>query len=287
MRRVLSLAVPVLLAACSDGAADTGEGSSDDTADVPITGYAVDFSTDPSPPVAGQAAQFTETVTDQIGRPIEDLQQNHDRMVHTLFISADLSSFQHLHQEDFTAITADDLRNATFSFPVTLPMSGDYVVAFDYAHDNQFLQTVGALEATGSPAQGEQDLTVNTEADSDGIHGVLTWDVEPYAAYTAAWTVHLTDANGDVTDIVPWVGADAHAAIISSDLSIVTHTHAWFAGMDNMTPSMEMPHLYDGPDIPFQYVFDQPGTYKMWVQFARSDAPDTPHVLSFVFEVMP
>ena len=72
----------LLLAACSgDPAGDSG--AADDTADVPITGYAVDFSTDPTPPVAGEEAAFSLTVTDQIGRPIEDLQQTHERMVHS------------------------------------------------------------------------------------------------------------------------------------------------------------------------------------------------------------
>lgn len=52
-----------------------------------------------------------------------------------------------------------------------------------------------------------------------------------------------------------------------------------------MTPGMTMPHVYDGPDLPFHYTFPVSGTYKMWVQFVRASAPDTIYAVPFAFTI--
>jgi hypothetical protein len=275
-----------ILAACAGPSDDTA--ATDDTA-VEVTDYVVTYTTDPDPPVAGQEATFTESVRDQADRPIEDLQTAHERVIHTLFISTDLTSFQHLHQEDFEALTAENLRNSTFSFPVTFPMSGDYRVVYDFAHHDQYVTRQDWITVTGEPGQAaEPVLDYSTENGDRDVVATLTWDVEPYAGYEAAWTVHLTDTDGnDITDVTQWLGSDGHAAVVSADLAFTSHTHAWFPGMEDLTPGHPMPQLYEGPDIPFHYTFPTAGAYKMWVQFARTGAPDDPYVIDFSFDVAP
>jgi hypothetical protein len=277
------------LLACT-GRTDGGDTAVDTAPVEGVTGYDVEFTTDPTPAVAGEQATFTLRVLDQLGRPIEDLQQAHARMVHTLFISKDLVSFQHLHHEDFASLTADDLRTATYHFPVTFPMAGDYRVVFDFAHEDQYLTQDSWLTVAGAPAQStELALDYSTPRVVDDVTVALTWDVEPYAGYDSEWTVHVTDTatGADITDLVQWLGADAHAAVVSADLAYASHTHAWFPGMDGTPPGHDMPHLYDGPDLPFHFVFPTAGAYKMWVQFARAGAPDTPYVADFAFDVLP
>ena len=61
--------------------------------------------------------------------------------------------------------------------------------------------------------------------------------------------------------------------------------HAWFPGMDTMSPGMTMTPLYTGPTLPFHYLFPASGTWKGWFQFARSGRPDEPYVVPLVFEV--
>jgi hypothetical protein len=127
---------------------------------------------------------------------------------------------------------------------------------------------------------------LRTQVMVDDLTATLTWDVPAVAGYEAIWTVHLTDADGaPVTDVTPWLGADAHAAVVQADLSWVTHTHAWFPGMDSMAPGMEMPHQYNGPDLPFHYVMPAGGLYKMWVQVRREADPDHVYAFPFLFEV--
>jgi hypothetical protein len=281
----LALLVPVLaVVACTSADTDT---SGTETASEGVTGYQVAWSSDPAPMQAGAESQFTLQVQDQQGRAIDDLQQNHERMVHSIFVSADLGSLTHTHQEDYTPVTADNLRSSTFSFPLTLPVSGKYFVMFDYAHENSWLQSTDDIVVEGAPAQAATpDVTATTEAIDAGVHASLIWTSAPVASFEADWTIRLTDADGsDVDDIVPFLGADAHCILVNAETTWGSHTHAWFPDMSRMTPSMAMPHLYSGPEVPFAYTFPAGGTYKIWVQFQRESNPGYVYTMPFVFVV--
>ena len=270
----------LLLAGCKDP-----DETDTDTNVLPDV-YWVDWSIEPDPPVAGETGELTLAV--KLGdAPVQDLQQTHERMVHTLAISRDLESFQHVHQEDFEPVTADDLRTGTFHFPITFPAAGDTMVLFDYAAQNQYLRSSGWITVTGSPEQlAEPDLTPSAVATDRDIVATLVFDTEPAVGQECGFHVSLADEHGEpIGDVVQWLGADAHAAIVSNDLEYAGHTHAYVQGMENAPPSHEMPHLYDGPDIPLRYTFPASGTWKMWFQFAREADPDAEYTVPFVFVV--
>lgn len=271
----------IVLLACEEAAGPGGADSAE-----PVTGYDVVYSTDPSPPRAGEEAELTYTVVDQLGRPVEDLQLTHERMVHVVLVSRDLASFQHLHHEDYADLTADDLRAATFRFPVTFPAAGEVLAVFDFAHQGHYQSDQGWITVEGEPAQLDAPVVdLATEIDVADVHAALTWDIAPVAGYEAAFHLTLTDAGGDVTDLVPWLGADGHVVIASADLASVSHTHAWYPGMEDVPPGHDMEHLYDGPTLPFHLTFAAPGLHELWVQFARAGAPETPITAAFMVEV--
>lgn len=274
----------LLLLAC------VGPGESAAPGDSSVVGtgsYEVAWSTDPSPIMAGVESEFTTTITGPDGGPVGDLQQTHERMVHNVFVSEDLQSFQHVHMEDHTAISADDLRAATFHFPLVLPLSGRTRAAFDYAHLNQYLQTLDWIDVGGdAPQLGAPVVDDTTTRIVDDVVATIEWTVPAVAGFDAAFMIHLQDLDGnDITDVVPWLGADAHAFATTFDLAWVGHTHAWVPGMENAAPGHEMPHLYPGPDIELHTVYPLGGRHQMWVQFAREAAPDAPYTVPFQFEV--
>lgn len=279
--------IALLLVGC-DGSAVVDSGA--DTADAgehEVTGYAVDWWTDPDPAIAGTEGEFYLHFTDQDGHSIEDLQTNHERVVHTIFVSRDLESFTHIHEEDFQDLTVDDIRESTFHFPMTFPTSGEYLAIFDSAHLNQWLQVTSMVDVGGDDPQLDTYVdAISTEADLGDVRVTLTWDIEPLSGYEAAFTVTITEPDGtEVTDLTQYLGADGHMAVVSADLVYASHTHAWFPGMEEMSPTMEMPHVYAGPDLPFHYTFPVGGTYKMWIQFARESAPGVVYAAPFLFEV--
>lgn len=273
----------LLLIACT--AADpTGTPADSDAPSA--AGYAILHWTDPDPIEAGSEAELYEQVTLD-GAAVPDLQASHERYLHTTIFSRDLETFVHAHMEDGAEVTADDIRQSTFHFPVRLPAAGDHLVAVDYAHRDQWLQGSYSLAVVGAPAQADEpDLAIATESADGDAAATLTWEVEPLAGAEATFTVHLSDAEGSpIADVVPWLGADAHAAFVRADLAWAGHSHAWFPGMEDMKPNMSMPHLYDGPDLPFRYVFGEPGLYKAWFQFTRASTAPTVYAIPFVFEV--
>lgn len=262
------------------------------TQDVPGTiteAYDVRWVTTPSPAIAGQEVDFQLTVLGLDGEPVQDLQVNHDRLVHTVFISSDLKTFLHRHQEDVRPVTADQLRAGTLSFPVTFPTSGRYRVAFDFAHQNLWLQTTDFVDVAGEPRQEEApDLSGGATWEGDGIQATLSWTGPAQVGGEAAWEVTLRTSEGDdITDLTQWLASDGHCVFASADLAWVSHTHAWFSGVGDMAPSMEMPHLYSGPTVPFRAWLPVGGDWRMWCQFARASAPDDIITVTFPFVVTP
>ena len=275
----------MLLLGCV-GTEDPLDSAADTDATV-VTEYNLDWSTDPEPLAAASEGTFTIQVTDQDGHPIDDLQMNHERMVHTMFVSADWTSFSHLHHEDFADLNVDDIREATFHFPLRLPLAGPYFMMFGYAHANRWLFAEDRMEVGGAPVQASApDTTATDQVVVDDLVVSLTWNSEPLAEYESSWNVHITEADGTpVEDLVQYLGADAHCALVNESVTWGSHTHAWFPDMDAMAPGMDMPHLFPGPDVPFAYTFPAGGNYKMWIQFARESTPGRVYEAPFVFKV--
>ncbi len=276
----------LILLACDAVPADSADTAADDL-DRVITDYLVTTWADPEPLVAGQPSEFYEQVTDQDGVPIEDLQSNHERLVHNVFISADWTYFAHVHHEDYDDVTVEDLKSGTLHFPVNFPLGGEYLLSINYAHANQWLADEQHVEVGGAPSMlPSPDTTPSSQSTDGDVTGTLSWASAPAAGFAATWTVTLVDDSGaDVTDIVQYLGSDAHAAMVNATLDWSAHTHAYVPGMDSMSPSMDMPHLYSGPFVDFQYVFPVGGAYKVWVQFARESQPGKVYALPFVFTV--
>lgn len=278
----LVLGSSLLLSACQPSGEDDSPGP-----DHVITGYQADMWFEPEALQANAAAEVYYSVLDQDGYVVQDLQQSHERFIHTFFISQDLSYFRHSHHEDFYDADFEYLENGGWHQPITFPLSGAYQSVLDFAHQNLEHTLTAEWQVGGDIPQleaPEEDLS--TTVSSGGVVGTLVWSVPPVAGFRAEWTLSLkTEAGAPVTDVVQWLGADAHVAIVRSDLSSFLHTHAYVEGMEDMPPTHTMPHEYDGPELPFKVAISDPGLHKMWIQFARATAPDEPITLPFMFRV--
>ena len=249
-------------------------------------GWEVHLELSPSPPWVGVDTTARISVTEN-GSPVQDLQATHERIVHTFLVPRDLSSFRHVHQEDLSPITAENLANGQFAFPVRFETSGDYLFAFDYAARNVYRSDRSWVTVGGDAPQAvAADLEPSSEAVVGDVTAALTWDVPPIAGAPSAFRVSYAHDDGSpVTDLVPWLGADAHAALFLGDATWNGHTHAYAPGMENAPPGHEMPHLYSGPEVPFRVTFPSMGAYKLWVQVAREASPERAITAAFVIEV--
>lgn len=272
----MSLIALLVLVGC------THDSDSDDPIDL-FDRYAVDWSTDPAPPMVDELTTVHYTILDDDGQPAEGLQQTHERMVHTFTISQDLTSFAHLHQEDTEPITADNLRTATFEHTYVFPYSGVFLLAWDFAHLDKYHTVTDKVTVMGDvPQLSAPVFSEATTVAVPGIEATLSWDVPPVAGAVSELTVAFADENGaPITDLVPYLGADAHVAVVGFDLGTFGHTHAWIEGMDTMPPGHTMPHQYDGPEVPVHYTFPFVGDYRLWIQVTRADSGGIPYIVPF------
>jgi heavy metal-binding protein len=213
------------------------------------------------------------------GARVTDYAEVHDKRFHLFIISRDLSYFAHEHPQP----TAD----GGWTIETTLPKDGHYVLLSD------FLPTGGGPQMIATPlvtAGYEGDLTgsipqlepdIDWTKTADGVKLELTLPrPQLFAGEDVDLPFHFTDekTGQPVRDLERYLGAFAHALIVSDDLVEHIHTHPkeMLEGTDVKGGG--------GPDVVFDAFFPRPGKYRAWVQFQRNGRLST---VSYTFDVPP
>jgi hypothetical protein len=211
----------------------------------------VDWSFSPMQPVAGESNLIELAIADGNGQPVQSFALNHEKEIHLIAVSSDLSEFQHLHPADEGS--------GHFMVEAIFPKSGTYKLFADFipeGGEHQVAQTevvVGGKMAAAQPLEPDKQL-VKTIA---GTQVTLQTD-----ALRAGQGTSLTFSFKDVVtgkpvqDMEPYLGAAGHVVIISSDLKQYLHVHP----KEGQTA---------GPVAAFDTTFPAPGLYKVWGQFQR------------------
>lgn len=313
----LSLATASAVAGCGDGretaehshadasahgeAAD-GHAHGHDGADAHGTGSArLIFSSQPQELPAGAPATWTLRIVDSTDKPVEKFALVHEKLLHLIVVSADLSWFNHVHPEY--------KGNGEFSVTMTLPREGGYKLYADYTPEGRS-QVVSQQEirAGGSATPAATPLPV---ADTLGPGGWMVKRVhaipegEPDFQGGAEYQVALMPMPGSIVagrdvmlhfqvrdrsgkpidNLEPYLGAMGHAVILSSDTKTYLHTHPMEDGMQGMDhgamnhgkpgadSAMAGAHAAPksgGSDVMFHTNFPAAGRYKAWGQFQHN-----------------
>lgn len=246
----------------------------------PLTRYggpvSVEMGVEPSKPQAGQ--QFTISYTlHEGGQPLtlNRLQITHERPMHLIVVSRDLSYFSHVHPEE--------KGGGRYSVTTTIPKPGPYLLFNEFVTEKGVVQydrheiTVSGESAQGD-AGGEAKLepTLGHVQQVGDLSTLLT--AEAVVVKRRVPTIFVLDVSKGgrpVTDLEPYLAAAGHVVIISRDTTQFTHTHgeahdpAKPHTHDGTTGSAHpLPPVRFGPQIEFTHTFNtQPGIYKIWVQF--------------------
>ncbi len=213
---------------------------------------------------AGENTTIRIHIQDEKGKPVEDFDINHEKLLHLIVVSKDLSYFDHIHPEY--------KGGGEFEITTSFPAGGEYKLIADYVPTGggKTTQTewikVEGTSADAVPLQPDR----NHSKIVDGVQVTLQND-HPQAGQDFELNFILADAKTKkpVTDLEPYLGAVGHVVILSEDTEDYLHVHP-------------MEEKAKGPEARFVTNFPSKGLYKIWAQFQRNGKLLT---VPFVIEV--
>lgn len=220
-----------------------------------------------SPPEPNKPTTMTLVLTEKSGGlPIRNLQQVHEKILHLIVVSKDLSVFQHIHPE---LVGPGKLEVQT-----TLPKNGEYILYSQFSTPEKGEQTVRNKLQVGKDSSQRAKLIPDADKGKliDGYTFKLT-DYPQKAGEMAMPTVAIEKAGKPVTTIENYLGAGGHAVIISEDADSFLHVHPMTESKDGR---------YKSP-IMFHTMIPKAGNYKLWTQFQIDGKVQT---ADFIFKVL-
>ena len=238
----------------------------------PVNEYRTDLVTLPATVKANENATLTINIKNAQGEVVKDLQIAHEKPMHLLAVSKDLSEFYHLHPEPQP--------DGSFVVKHKFPNGGDYKLFADFT-PAKAEQTVSALDLKVSGKERKADrMIIDTffSKTTDGLSVVMENGAALVAGEESMLTYKLTDAknNKPVTNLQKYLGEDAHLVIVSEDLKEFVHAHPMkVEPAATATPAAKKSkddiQIKPSTDIMAHVVFPKAGAYKIWAQFQRAD----------------
>lgn len=207
----------------------------------------VEWKVYPEKTIPNKDVEISITIKDKHGYSATSFAVVHEKQMHLLAISKDLSSFQHLHPEY--------RGEGQFVVKTQFPKAGSYRLFADFMPENgsQQLATFD-IQTTGKEIKEmiipdkEFNKTVND------LHFELKFKaLTAHQHLQMAFTVK--DANSmEPIELETYLGSAGHVVIVSEDLEIFLHVHPTDETSIEQTVS-------------YTTSFPVPGIYKVWGQF--------------------
>ena len=247
-------------------------------ASTPVQQTSVDV-TAPAAVNPGEPTNFTYQFTDlETLSPVTDIVDSHERPMHLIAVSGDLGQFQHIHPAPTGA-------PGRFEITATFPSAGNYILFGEAQRANgenvvkRHDLTVGPSSGSTGSAPAAARLADDSSPKTVGNVRVSVSGAEGVRARReATLTFRLENAQTGqpLTDLQPYLGAPAHAVILSEDTTWFAHTHGegvgtapadgHASGGHGAADHADAPAAF-GPEIAVRYTFRVPGLYKVWAQF--------------------
>ncbi|TMR87859.1 hypothetical protein, partial [Nonomuraea basaltis] len=242
-----SLAAPTAGAGHGEHATEQAKSDTPGGLQVSENGYTFNPLTDAIKP--GEPTDFRFTVTGPDGRPVTDYQLQHDKKLHFIVVSRDLTTFQHLHPAE-----AGD---GVWSVKLTLPDAGTYRAFADFAPSGGSALTLGTDLFVAGDYEPKPLQKVTRTASVDGYEVTLDGELTPGQA--SKLTLTVSKDGKPVTDLQPYLGAYGHlVALRAGDLAYL-HVHPDGAPGDGKTKP--------GPEIVFYAEVPSGGDYRLFLDF--------------------
>lgn len=259
----------------------------------------------PEPFQVGERAILTFLLRRADGEPLDaQLLTHHARKVHVVIVGEDMTTFGHVHPQDFDEPIVDGRATVRFDFP----HGGRYLVAADIMtedgpHSETFiLEVAGArhAEKTTTPRLsvveiGEGDrytasISFNDAGSTDGYEISTLGNAPVRAGVPVRFSWAVESEGRPVTDLRPFLDSALHLAVVKDDLSRFLHEHGEAAepsagsratssqasGVQSHAPDDHaqghdtIPRSF-GPNLQATVFFPEPGRYVLFAQAAHGD----------------
>ena len=280
------------------------------------TAFNVMLHTEPQKLQVGRPATLTFHLNDEKGRPFTDLVVHHDRILHVLIVSENLQIIGHIHPEDFESRDLMAELEGAYTVHFTFPVVGRYILALDVmTADTEYakylyVDVVGdkKMADVTEDFRPEKLIFGYTEEGGDRYtKAVSITDSKGTSKYRAKINVpdhikagemvHITyyfSRDGKpITDLVPFLDAPMHFAIVSTRLDGILHTHGTVP-MNSDDSRMKKSDLHAGhkvskkqpatghqhqggtpdkfgPTVMLMTTFPRAGVYQIFGQLKHSD----------------
>ncbi|GAA2209023.1 hypothetical protein GCM10009850_044810 [Nonomuraea monospora] len=239
-----AMAVPSASASAAHGEHATAQVQDDTPGGLQVSenGYTLNPLTPAVKP--GEPTDFRFAVTGPDGRPVTGYQVEHDKKLHLIVASRDLTTFQHVHPE-----MAPD---GVWSVKLTLPKAGPYRVFADFAPTGGEGLTLGADVSVAGDYRPEALPEESRTATVDGYEVTLDGELTP--GQSSKLTLKVAKDGKPVTDLQPYLGAYGHlVALRARDLAYL-HVHPEESEKA-------------GPEIVFHAEVPSTGDYRLFLDF--------------------
>ncbi|MEK4111770.1 hypothetical protein MHH92_16085 [Paenibacillus sp. FSL M7-1414] len=198
---------------------------------------------------ANENSHLTIQITDVDGNPVNEFEMGHEKRMHLIVVSKDLSYFNHIHP-DFKS-------DGKFVIETSFPAGGEYKILADFVPKGGASTTPSEWVNVGGPEKAQEPV----QADSNLIKEVDGKKIELSLSTKKTnedvnLTFNIMDAKTDegINNLEQYLGAVGHVVILSEDAEQYLHVH----------PTEEKA---TGPKAEFMTSFPHSGIYKIWGQF--------------------
>ncbi|AYA78379.1 hypothetical protein DOE78_02685 [Bacillus sp. Y1] len=260
---MLFISAVVLLSACGTDSSWEEEEVVEESNRIITEDVDVDWEIDKE--LASGKENIIQLTVSNNGESVDHFEVNHEKLLHLILVSKDLSYFNHIHPEY--------KGDGVFEVKNKFPAGGEYRMVADFKPTNGSSMSKMAWETVEGDTAQPIAVTVdeNLEKTAEGMNVALS--IEPGLAAGEERTMKFTLTEGDkklpVTDLEPYLGSIGHVVVLSEDGERYLHVHA-LEGQGS------------GPEALFETEFPESGIYKIWGQFQRNGKVVT---VPFVVEV--
>ena len=267
--------------------------------------------TEPQTIAAGAPAGLTFHFTDAAGEPVTDLMVHHARVLHVFVISENLQIIGHIHPEDFESRDILAELEGKYTVHFTFPAAGRYILAVDImTADAKFakylyVDIIGEVKMADMVRDFRREKAVFGYTDEGGdryTKAVSLTDATGESVYHAKMaaperikagemvhiTYHFSRDEKPITDLVPFLDAPMHFAIVNTRLDGVVHTHGTVPGSEKMMKASHARHKMEkepatghqhqgttpekfGPTVMLMTTFPDAGLYQIFGQLKHAN----------------